>query len=134
MGGDQKYRRNMICALAGPLLLLTSIPPSLADEFADDDQSTGYVGSCKTLVESLRLVLNNANDPVTSWDEPVKECFEEAHKKTKLAFECGPEFEEVCVEHFRGTANYDEAVGLRGSFEEKLLSGESFSIAPSLFL
>ena len=78
-------------------------------------------------------MLNNINDPVSSWDEPVKECFEEAHKKISVAFECASELEEVCVDHFKDTANYEEAIGLRGSYEEKL-SGESSSIAPSLFL
>ena len=76
-------------------------------------------------------MLNNINDPVSSWDEPVKECFEEAHKKISVAFECASELEEVCVDHFKDTANYEEAIGLRGSYEEKL-SGESSSIAPSM--
>ena len=74
-------------------------------------------------------MMNNVNDPVSNWDEPVKECFEEADKKTRLAFECGPNLEEVCLDYFKGTGNYDEAVQWRGSFETRL-SGASSSIPP----
>ena len=81
----------------------------------------------------MTTMLNNVNDPVSSWDEPVKECFEEAHKKTRLACECGPQLEEVCVDFFEGTEDYDEAVKWRGSFETRLCGGSS-SVTPSLFL
>ena len=36
---------NMICAFVGLFLLLRSISPVLADEFADEDENTGYVVS-----------------------------------------------------------------------------------------
>ena len=87
---------------------------------------------CKALVGSLAAVMNNVNDPVNNWDEPVKECFEEADKKTRLAFECGPNLEQVCVDFFKNTENYDEAVQWKGSYDSRL-SGAS-SNTPPVFL
>ena len=75
-------------------------------------------------------MLHDVEDPVSDWEEPVKECFEEAHKKTMLAFECGPKFEEVCLDYFKDTENYDEAVQLSGSYETLGAS----SITLSLFV
>ena len=46
-------------------------------------------------------MMNNVHDPVKNWESPVKECFEEAHKKARLAFECGTELEEVCLNYFK---------------------------------
>ena len=36
---------SIICAFVGPFLLLRSISPVLADEFAEEDENTGYVVS-----------------------------------------------------------------------------------------
>ena len=91
-----------------------------------------FQDGCKALVESLTVVLHNVNDPVSSWEKPVEECFDEAHKKIRLAFECGPKLEQVCLDYFEGTVNYDEAVSWRGSFETKLSGGSS--LTPSLFV
>ena len=80
-------------------------------------------------------MMNNADDPVKNWESPVKECFEEAHKKARLAFECGTELEEVCLNYFKNNGkNHKEALKLKGSFETRL-SGDtstsrSFSILP----
>ena len=77
-------------------------------------------------------MLNNVNDPVSNWEEPVKECFEEADKKARLAFECGPNLEDVCLDFFKGTVNYEEAVQLGGRFETRL-SG-AYSMSPSVLV
>ena len=70
-------------------------------------------------------MMNNVNDPVTNWENPVRECFEEADKKTRLAFECGPNLEQVCVDFFKNTENYDEALEWKGSFDTRLSGASS---------
>ena len=77
-------------------------------------------------------MMNNVNDPVSNWENPVRECFEEADKKTRLAFECGPNLEQVCIDFFKNTEDYDEAVKWKGRFDTRL-SGASSNI-PLLYV
>ena len=86
------------------------------------------------MVGSLTLMLHDVDDPVSGWEEPVKECFEEAHKKTMLAFECGPKLEEVCLNYFKDTGNYDEAERRRGSFETLGASSITLSLFVSILV
>ena len=74
-------------------------------------------------------MMNNVNDPVSNWENPVRECFEEADKKTRLAFECGPNLEQVCIDFFKNTEDYDEALEWQGSFDTRL-SGASSNTPP----
>ena len=70
-------------------------------------------------------MMNNVNDPVSNWENPVRECFEEADKKTRLAFECGPNLEQVCIDFFKNTDFYDEALEWQGSFDTRLSGASS---------
>ena len=69
------------------------------------------------MVQTLVDVMNDPNDPWRGWDDPVKECFDEAQKKIRLAYECGEKLEAVCLESFKGTDKYGEAVKLKGRFD-----------------
>ena len=69
------------------------------------------------MVQTLVDVMNDPNDPWRGWDDPVKECFDEAQKKIRLAYECGEKLEAVCLESFKGTDKHGEAVKLKGRFD-----------------
>ena len=62
-------------------------------------------------------VMNDPNDPWRGWDEPVRECFDNAQKKIRLTHECGEKLEAVCLESFKGTDKHGEAVKLKGRFD-----------------
>ena len=69
------------------------------------------------MVQTLVEVMNDPNDPWTRWDEPVKECFDEAQKKIRLAYECGEKLEAVCLDSFKGTDMIGLAVKMKGRFD-----------------
>ena len=119
---------------AGVFFFLGSLSSVSADEFADDESiHEGYIVSfllfsftfkdsklqddCQALVQTMVEVMNDPNDPWRGWDEPVKECFDEAQKKIRLAYECGEKLEAVCLESFKGTDKHGEAVKLKGRFD-----------------
>ena len=90
------------------------------------------------MVQTLVEVMNDPNDPWTRWDEPVKECFDEAQKKIRLAYECGEKLEAVCLESFKGTDKHGEAVKLKGrfdsDFDNEVASGVAAPTARSNFV
>ena len=82
--------------------------------------------------------MNDPNDPWRGWDDPVKECFDEAQKKIRLAYECGEKLEAVCLESFKGTDKHGEAVKLKGrfdsDFDNEVASGVVASTVRSKFV
>ena len=82
------------------------------------------------MVQTLVDVMNDPNDPWRGWDDPVKECFDEAQKKIRLAYECGEKLEAVCLESFKGTDKHGEAVKLKGRFDSDFDNEVASGVVP----